>query len=226
MRGEQLVLGVQLSQAPGFDNFFAGPNSATCDALRRLARAQGLYSACLVGGAASGKTHLLRAAVSESAEGSLYLGLRELHAVDLADLESVPLLALDDVDAGSDDMALPLLRLIDGRRARGLPLLVSSRSAPAQLAELLADLRTRLSAMALLPLRHFRDADRQALLQHLALKRGLDLPEESTRWLISHLPRDPGSLIATMDRLDAAALSQQRRLTLPFLQQVLRASGP
>lgn len=226
MKGEQLALGVQLSQAPGFDNFFAGPNAATCDALRRLARARGLLSACLVGGAASGKTHLLRAAVAEAAEGSLHLGLRDARAVDLAGLEQAPLLALDDVDAGSEELALPLLRLIDARRARSLPLLVSSRSAPAQLAELLADLRTRLSAMALLPLRPLRDEDRQALLQHLALERGLELPEESTRWLISHLARDPGTLIATMNRLDAAALSQQRRLTLPFVQQVLRASGP
>jgi DnaA family protein len=41
------------------------------------------------------------------------------------------------------------------------------------------------------------------------------------RWLLSHLPRDPHTLIAALDRLDQASLAEQRRLTLPFAQQVV-----
>lgn len=225
MRGEQLPLGVQLSQSPGFDNFFTGPNAEVCEALRRMAQRRGLMAACVVGASSSGKTHLLQAAVAAAAEGSVYRGLCDVRVSGLAGVEDAPLLALDDVDAAGADRALALLRLVDARRTRGLPLLVSSSTSPMHLDTLLPDLRTRLSAMALLTLRPLNDHDRQQLLQLLAVERGLELPEEVSRWLLAHLARDAGTLIATLDRLDRAALSLQRRLSVPFVQQVLRASG-
>lgn len=226
MRGEQLALGVLLSPTPDFHNFFAGPNGETCEALRRMTRRQGLLAACVVGGGGSGKTHLLRAAVAAAAEGSAYRSLRDgLCPSAFAGIEEAPLLALDDVETMDDAAALSLLRLIDGRRARELPLIVSSGTSPLHLDDLLPDLRTRLSAMALLSLKPLHDTDRRALLHLQAAERGLELPEEVSRWLLAHLPRDAGSLIATLDRLDRAALSLQRRLSVPLVQQVLRAPG-
>jgi DnaA family protein len=38
---------------------------------------------------------------------------------------------------------------------------------------------------------------------------------------VHRLPRDMHSLCAVLDRLDEAALAAQRRLTVPFLRQVL-----
>lgn len=224
MKGEQLILGVQLSQAPDFDNFFAGPNTGTRDAIRRMAqgaRGGALIAACVVGAGASGKTHLLRAAVALAAEGSVHRCLRERVELDLAGLDDAPLLALDDVDAVRDESAIALLRLIDSRRSRGLPLLVSSTVAPLHLDRLLPDLATRLSAMALLSLKPLRDSDRHEFLQGLATERGLELTDEVARWLIAHLPRDAGTMVATLDRLDRATLSLQRRLSVPLVQQVL-----
>ncbi|MGQ0619439.1 MAG: HdaA/DnaA family protein [Panacagrimonas sp.] len=227
MKGEQLALGVQLSQAPGFDNFFSGPNAETCAALRRMAQGRGLIAACVVGAQASGKTHLLHATVAAAAEGSAYRSLRDARGVDLRDVGEAPLLALDDVDAVDDESAIALLRWVDTRRARRLPLLVSCTVAPLHLDALLPDLRTRLSAMALLSLKPLHDPDRHELLRMLATERGLELPDEVARWLLAHLPRDAGTLIATLDQLDRAALSLQRRLSVPFVQHVLlRAPAP
>ncbi len=47
------------------------------------------------------------------------------------------------------------------------------------------------------------------------------LPPEVSRWLLTQLARDTGSLLAGLEQLDRASLSAKRRLTLPFVKSVL-----
>jgi DnaA family protein len=54
--------------------------------------------------------------------------------------------------------------------------------------------------------------------------RGFDLPEETLRWLQRRYPRDMHKLYELLDTLDEAALVAQRRLTVPFIREVLGAS--
>jgi DnaA family protein len=60
-------------------------------------------------------------------------------------------------------------------------------------------------------------------LQLRARLRGLELPEETWQWLQRRVPRDMRTLYELLDTLDEAALSAQRRLTVPFIREVLRA---
>ena len=57
-----------------------------------------------------------------------------------------------------------------------------------------------------------------------AQERGFELPDETGRYLMSRYPRDLSSLFAVLDRLDQASLQAQRRLTVPFVKQVLEGS--
>ena len=59
------------------------------------------------------------------------------------------------------------------------------------------------------------------MLEQRAGRLGLVLPRESAAYLVHRMPRDMHSLCAALDRLDVAALAAQRRLTVPFLRQVL-----
>ena len=222
MKGAQLALAVQLQQSPSFDNFFPGPNEASVQVLR----AQGTPAIWLYGATASGKTHLLRAAVNAAGDGARYLCVRDNPDVSAAMIvadETPGLLALDDIDTrlADADWALALLRMIDQRRARGLRLLFSAGRAIARLELALPDLRTRFEAMMLLGLKPLRETDRRALLRLHASARGLELPEDAMGGLLVHLQRDAGTLIAALEMLDQAALTAKRRLTLPFVQQVL-----
>ena len=54
-------------------------------------------------------------------------------------------------------------------------------------------------------------------------RRGLELSREAAAYLVHRMPRDMHSLCGVLDRLDEAALAAQRRLTVPFLRQVLEA---
>jgi DnaA-homolog protein len=213
VKGAQLALPVQLQQVPGFDNFFAGPNADVVEALR----AQTLPAVWLFGAPSSGRTHLLRAALRARDAESGYVS----HGLP-AD-ESAPLLAIDDAESLLADRgtAIALLRLIDRRRQSGLAILLAAGAPPARLDIALPDLRTRLEAMALLGLKPLRESDRRELLQLHAMQRGLELPDEVTAWLLAHLRRDAGTLIAALEEIDRATLSAKRRPTLPFVQQAL-----
>jgi len=53
----------------------------------------------------------------------------------------------------------------------------------------------------------------------------VELPEETLQWLQRRVPRDMRSLYGLLDRLDEASLAAQRRLTIPFIREVLRERG-
>lgn len=223
MKGAQLALPVQLAQLPTFDTFFAGPNREIVEALRGIAAGRSpIPAAWLYGAASAGKTHLLKAAVAVAGEGAAYRS-GAVEADQLAALQDVPLLALDDVDEalGDEVRALTLLRVIDQRRQQGRPLLMAGDVAPARLSDVSPDLRSRLEAMALLGIKPLREDDRRELVRLQAQQRGLDLPEDVVAWLIARLRRDAGTLISALEEIDRASLSAKRRPTLPFVQQTL-----
>lgn len=228
MKGQQLPLSVQLRETTSFENFFFGPNTETRSALSNLAAGHGAF---LYGAPASGKTHLLQALARQThARGRhcAYLSLASLAEQGPAALEgfeALPVLCLDDIDAVSNkpDWSLALLRLLDQLRARNASIALAAIAPPDRLTIALPDLRTRFSALAVHGLKPLSDEDRSSLLQQRALGRGLELGEDVARWLLTQLARDTATLLAALDTLDRASLSAKRRLTLPFVQQTLRA---
>ena len=67
------------------------------------------------------------------------------------------------------------------------------------------------------------DAGRREVLRQRARRRGWALEEPALEWLLRRVGRDLGGLTALLDRLDRASLAAQRRITVPFLRQVLGA---
>ena len=224
MKGHQLALAVQLRDTASFDSYWAGANAETVAALRQLQHPTLLY-----GPPQSGRTHLLQAACR--AHGGAYLPLRDIAQYGPEALDgfaATAVLALDDIDSviGERDWALALLRLIDERRARGQRFLLSAAAPPEHLDVAMPDLRTRLAACVVVGLAPLDDAERAALLKDRAQARGLLMPDEVARWLLNTQARSSGALIDALDALDRASLSEKRRLTLPFVQSVLRQPAP
>jgi DnaA family protein len=53
-------------------------------------------------------------------------------------------------------------------------------------------------------------------------KLGFEISPQVGHFLLTHFDRDLPSLWALLDKLDKASLAAQRKLTIPFLKQVLR----
>lgn len=221
MKGAQLPLAVLLRESASFESFYPGPNQPALSALRA-----GGVNVFLYGPVASGKTHLLQA--TARARNAAYLPLAQLAASGPALLDGysdAAALCIDDAHSvlAQRDWCLPLLRVLDALAARGAAYAIAATAPPERLTIALPDLRTRLTACAIFGLQTLEDVERASLLRERAHARGLHMPDEVSRWLLNHLPRDTGSLLHALDQLDAASLSAQRRLTLPFTQSVLAA---
>ena len=181
------------------------------------------------GGNGSGKTHMLLAACAATeSEGrrANYLSLARVrgHARDaFQGIEQADLVALDDLDsvAGSREDEIALFDLHNRVRDAGIGLVYAARDVPAALPLVLPDLRSRLAQCQLVALRALDDEGRAEVLRQRATSRGLIFDEAALEWLLRRYSRDLSELGALFERLDRASLAAQRRLTVPFLRQVL-----
>lgn len=85
----------------------------------------------------------------------------------------------------------------------------------------LADLGSRFARLPVFQVQKLDDDERVAALQLRSRHRGLELPDESARFLLTRSKRDMASLYELLDRLDIEALRAKRRLTVPFVRGVL-----
>lgn len=227
---QQLALQLRLPDRARFDNFHPGPNREAVQQLRAFAGDSAPGSFFLWGRAGEGRSHLLMAAaqqVNEAGGQAFYLSLAGTplpspQAV-AEGLEGIDLLALDDIDrmAGRREWEEALFALYNRIQQRGGRLLLAAAARPDQCGFLLPDLVSRLQWGLVFGLRPLSDTDRVQALRLRARQRGLELPDEVGRYLIKRYPRDLTSLFTLLERLDVESLQAQRRLTIPFIKQVL-----
>jgi DnaA family protein len=218
-------LPLRLQTHTRFETFVRGHNEAAVAHLQELRSTELIW---LWGGASAGKSHLLQAACAAAhAAGrrTMYVPLAaaDLAPQVLAGLESLDLVALDDVHAVAGDRAwdLGLFALLESARTGATSLLMAARTTPQACGFSLPDLTSRASAAAIYRLAMLEDAERMVALKGHARHRGLDLEESAARYLLRHARRDMAELCRCLDVLDRQSLAAQRRLTVPFIRQVL-----
>lgn len=222
----QLALPLRLADHAVFASFLSSGNEALVAALVDIAEMPG--AGCwLWGRAASGKTHLLQAVCEHAGDRSVYVPLSMLaHAGPgvIDGLASRELVVLDDVDAiaGNGDWETALFDLWNQIHDAGGQLVVSATMSPRECPIGLADLKSRLTRLPVFQLRSLDEQQRAEALTLRAKHRGLDLPDETARYLLNHSRRDMASLYRLLDKLDLEALRAKRRLTIPFVSAVLR----
>jgi DnaA family protein len=231
---KQLPLAMRLRERAVFDSFVAGDNHAALQQLQAVSRGAltGVY--WLSGPPGVGKTHLLQASCAlarNSGAEAAYLPLSQLLASGPEILEGwhgARVVALDDLAAiaGMRDWEQGLFRMHREIEERGAALLAAAAAPPLLLKFSLPDLASRFAAAVLLPLRPLGETDQRQALRLRARSRGLELPEESALYLQRRFRRDLPTLYELLDAIDEAALQAQRRLTVPFIRQVLAQRLP
>jgi DnaA family protein len=222
-------LPLQLADHAVFASFLAAGNETLVATLNELA-AGGTGSGCwLWGAAATGKTHLLQAVCERAGDRSVYVPIALLadSGPQLLDgLAARELVCLDDLDsvAGDGRWEHALFALFNQLADADRSLIVAAASSPRECPIVLADLRSRLSQLPTFHVRPLTEDERVLALQLRARHRGLDLPDDTAKYLLSRNRRDMASLYDLLDRLDREALRAQRRLTIPFVKQVLHTA--
>ena len=228
----QLPLALRYPPDQRLESFIAAPPGAIAQ-LRALAETPGADWLYLAGAAGTGKTHLalaLCAAAEQAGRRSAYLpaaaaGGRLGDALDA--LEGNDVVALDGLEtiAGNRDDEIALFDFHNRARSARLSVLYTARETPEAIPLGLPDLRSRLSQTARLALNPLDDTSRGDLLRDRAQRRGLVLEEAAIDWMLSRTDRNLPSLLGLLDRLDRESLAAQRRITVPFLRQLMQGPG-
>lgn len=221
--------GLSLATATHFDTFWPGPNQAAYAAARESAAGTGEKIVFLHGPTGVGKTHLLKAAwrgAHEQGAACAYLSFDDAYMLDPDLIEgwgALDFVALDALEriAGYSAWERALFRLLEALRERSAGWLAAAREPPDRLGLELPDLASRLAWGPIYSMRLFDESELVALAVHAAATRGLELPDPVAQFLVTRLARDPEAISEAVVRLDEAALAAQRRLTIPFVRQVL-----
>lgn len=229
---QQLSLAISLREDATFASFMRLPvNAPAVEALQSLYERDDYSLTLLHGHAGSGRSHLLQAVCLQSLEAgqdAVYLPLAELRSYPpaelLAGMEGQRVVCLDDIDAVAGVRAWEeqLFNLINRKMASGGALLLAGARPPSSSTFVLPDLVSRMQQGLVLALAEPSDDDKARLFIWRGNLRGMHIPVPVARFVLSHCGRDLHRLMGLLDQMDVQSLKQQRRITLPFVRQLLQ----
>ena len=218
--GEQQPLPFERPAHCTFEHFLVGANGELLERLK--ARGPGADNIWLFGQPGVGKTHLLLA-LCERHASSAYIPAKDLAPTALEGYACFDVVAIDDVPCWLAERRseVALFDFYNNLRAAGARLVLSADRSPRELTFALGDLGSRLRAAACYRVAALADHDKAQLLHDAAAERGLLLGDDVVHFLLSHVGRGQGELLGTLHRLDRSSLASQRRITIPFVKEVL-----
>ena len=216
---------------PDLASFFPGRNRALLALIDLIAKNSASHTVYLWGGRASGKTHLLQAACHESARHGLqaaYIPLQQqpqISAAILHDLGEIDLVCVDDIHliSGKPEWQQGLVWLYDELRERQHSLLLSGPAAPAQIALETEALKSRLDSDQVFQIKPPDDELKGRILRQWATGRACEFDAEVLEYVICRVNRDLSRLFALLDKIDRAALTEKRRITIPFVRKMIES---
>lgn len=225
----QVPLQFEFQSDHSFASFFPGNNAEIVAQLQALAANGGEQQIYVWGEAGSGKSHLLQACcqhAKQAGKDPFYFGFvaDQLPAPDLLDgLEDVELVCLDDIQriAGHVDWEHALFAFYNTHRQNNHKLLLAADCPPKFLGFDLPDLKTRMAWGLTLKIQPLRDDQLIEALTYKARFLGFDVSPQVGRFLLNHYVHDLSALWLLLEKIDRATLAAQRKLTVPFLKQIL-----
>ena len=226
----QLPLPIHQSDDETLENFYAENNLLLLNSLQKNFLQLHQQFFYLWGHKGSGKSHLLKGVCQHylaQQRPALYVPLNKAQYFSpavLENLEQQALVCLDDLQAviGNAEWEVAIFDLINRVRETGRTLLImSADQSPVNLPVQLPDLASRLTWGEVYQLAPLNDKQKIDVLQKAAYQRGIELPDETANFLFKRLERDMKTLFNALEKLDQASLQAQRKLTIPFVKEIL-----
>ena len=180
----------------------------------------------LWGPTGTGKSHLLQGISRAIGARALYLPMTELlqyppEAV-LDGVVTSEAVLVDDIQliVGREDWQEALFHSFNRLKAAGIPQVYSGLAPPAQMTQILPDLRSRWGELVVYQLPAFSESELSDLLQFRASQRGLKIADEVAQYILNRAPRSTAALMALLDELDHASLARSRAITIPLLAEL------
>jgi len=237
-RSHQLALSVQLPDDETFDSYRSEANQGVISQLALFIEQKSFEQSAqpnsfyIFGLSGVGKSHLLHASSAYAAKlgkSSVCLSCAELQALPvdvLEGLEQIDLICLDDIHliANNPLWQQAIFDLYNRVIEQNNCLIISGEQGAKELGLTLPDLISRLTWGFTEQIKPLDDNEKLLVLQHRASQRGLMLSDDAAKFLLNRLSREMNDLLTSLDTLDKASIRAQRKLTIPFIKEVLKLS--
>lgn len=218
-----------LNTAPSFDNFVIGDNREIVAQCQSVAIKPDNTFTYLWGPSGQGKSHLLQATCQRARQQDInvfFLNLEHNSLPDIGILEGLDhydLLCIDNIDriSGLETWEEVFFGLFNQIRDAGHGLFLTAACPPSELPCKLPDLKTRLSWGLILKLKALTDLEKIDVITLKAKQMGFEINAKIGQYLLHHYSRDLPVLWELLNVLNHETLAEKRKLTIPFLKQIL-----
>ena len=207
------------AHADDYDEFIAGQAN-------RILPRKGLTLVC--GSRSTGKTHFIKALLQEAGLRNLTTYFLKTNVVyDHSYLQKAwdyDLVCLDNLNkvCGMPEWELSLFHLINLMEDKKKKLILGTSDPPDNLELNLADLGSRLRAGDRVYLGPFDDKARLDFMRRTAKLRGFEISFEVGRFILNRSKRDMEEIEALVEKLESETMKQHRKVSIPFVKEVLR----
>ncbi|MFK7854603.1 MAG: DnaA regulatory inactivator Hda [Granulosicoccus sp.] len=222
----QLTLSLDTAPATSFDSFHVDDSNAlVLDSLRAFAEG-GLDTVqiYLWGETGTGKSHMLSAACQRFSDKGYRIAYLPGEIVNqagaLESMEYCDLLCIDDLQRLDYASEVGLFHCINRCRETGTRIIFAADRSPDELGLKLKDLQTRLAWGLVFQLQPLSDDALRNAFRKEIQARSLEASDEVLGYVLRRFPRRMASLKQVVDTLDEVSLSEQRRITIPFIKSV------
>lgn len=234
----QLSLGLELSNKLTLNNFITGQNEAILSFIKSLIfntkkNNQPDYTSdkCLFlyGPSGTGKTHLLNGICHQATNNQLsaiYLDAKTISAKQmnqLNDMEYLEVICIDNIDAinGSTDLERSFFNLFNRVYTTGASLIMASRQKPKQLDIKLPDLLSRLQWVLAYKINSLNEDDLIIAIKNKFSQKGFYVSKDVISFMLHRLDRKTTDIMDKIELLSNLAISQKRKITIPFVKKML-----
>lgn len=227
--GGQLTFPLAGNDKASFDNYLLGQNAELVDAIKAAVRGKETKLLYFYGPGNSGKSHLMFAGLKLAKEESFktsYLSLSDDYVtpemLSVVDVSSVVFVDNADAWAGDSEKERALFTLFEQIKHAGGQLIVSASQVCEVAGFAIPDLVSRLSSGLIYAITVLSEEQQFEALKMRASHRGLSISDDALKYLLTRMTRDTGEIFELLERIDHASLAEQRRVTIPFLQSLLK----
>ncbi len=230
----QLPLKINLDSSATLASFFVGLNVELIENIKTyldydLHRQDNTNMLFIWGAESSGKSHLAQAICrlfDQSCEKTcVYLPLNNTqisyHILD--GLAEVDLVCIDNLESikGDQNWQVALFNLYNELKDLGKKLIIFSNETPLQMQMELADLSSRLSSIPLYKLQKIDEKKLIEFVQSSGINVGMGISIDVATFILNRSDRSIINLKKIIHTLDEQSLTHQRKITIPFVKEIL-----